>query len=392
MQFDFNKIIDRSGTHSVKYDLRKAYFGKEDVIPLWVADMDFAVPPFVLEAVKKRAEHPIYGYSVIPDSYYEALMSWQKRRHNWDLKKDWISFSPGIVTGLNMIVQSLTKPGDKIIVQPPVYFPFFSSIEKNGRKLSFNQLLEKDGHWSIDFEDLEQKMKDGARMLILCNPHNPVGRCWSREELEWIGAKSTEHGILVVSDEIHCDLVFEPSRHVPFATLSDAIADLTITCIAPSKTFNLAGLFTSSVIISNDSLRRRFRLFQEKLHLNPNIFGITAAHAAYSEGEEWLSELMGYLSGNARIVKEFLDSKMPEIPASPLEATYLMWLDFRRWGLEPDELKKLLISQAGLGMVDGREFGPGGKGFQRLNIASPSSLILNALERLFSLRKSLGIQ
>jgi len=390
MKYNFDAQIDRSGTHSVKYDLRKAYFGREDLIPMWVADMDFAVPPFVLEAVRKRAEHPIYGYSMVPGSYIDALIAWENRRHHRDLEIDWISFSPGIVTGLNMIVQSLTEPGDEIIVQPPVYFPFFSSVEKNSRKLLYNQLLEKGGRYTIDFDDLETKMKGGARMLILCNPHNPVGRCWTKEELAWIGEKSIEYGVLVVSDEIHCDLVFEPSRHIPFANLSKETADLTITCIAPSKTFNLAGLFTSSVIISNDALRSKYKAYEERLHLNPNIFGITAATAAYSEGEAWLSELMDYLSANARLVQEFLGSSIPEITSSSLESTYLMWLDFRKWDIPPDELKKLLIGQAGLGFVDGREFGPGGKGFQRMNIASPSSLILQALERLFSLRKSLG--
>lgn len=392
MPNEFDKLIDRSGSDSVKYDLRSAYFGREDVIPMWVADMDFAVPPFVLNAVRKRAEHPIYGYSIIPDGYFEALIAWQQQRHDWELKKDWISFSPGIVTGLNMIVQALTEPGDKIIVQPPVYFPFFSSVEKNHRNLLYNQLIEKDGTWCMDFDDLEKKMKEGARMLILCNPHNPVGRCWTKEELAWIAAKSIEHKVLVVSDEIHCDLVFEPNRHIPFATVSQGAADLTITCIAPSKTFNLAGLFTSSIIISNDSLRRKFKLFEDRLHLNPNIFGITAAQAAYSQGAEWLKELLEYLSGNARLVNGFLTQNMPEIKVSRLEATYLMWLDFRAWKQNPDDLKKLLIEKAGLGLVDGRQFGPGGEGFQRMNIASPSSLVLQALEKLFLLRKSLNMQ
>lgn len=390
MKYNFDTQIDRTGTSSVKYDLRQSYFGREDVIPMWVADMDFAVPPFVLDAVIKRAENPIYGYTIIPDSYFEAIMEWQEKRHSWKIKKDWISYSPGIVTGLNMIVMSLTEPGDKVIVQPPVYFPFFSSVEKNGRKLVYNELSEKDGIYSLDFDDLENKMKDGAKMLILCNPHNPVGRCWTRAELEWLGAKSLEHGVLVVSDEIHCDLVFEPSRHIPFATLSEDIAGQTITCIAPSKTFNLAGLFTSSVIISNDTLRRKFKFFEERLHLNPNIFGLTASEAAYRSGETWLSELMAYLSSNVKLAVEFLSSNMPEITLSPMEATYLAWLDFRNWNLPHDELKKKLIHEAGLGFVDGKEFGPGGEGFQRMNIASPGATILEALNRLFSLRKSLG--
>jgi len=391
MTYNFDQPIDRAGTNTVKYDLRKAIFSNGEVIPMWVADMDFAVPPFVLEAVQKRAEHPIFGYTIIPDSYYSALIDWQKRRHGWELKKDWIFYSPGVVTGLNMIVQAFTVPGDKIIVQPPVYFPFFSCVSNNGRTLVQNQLLERNGHYSFDFEDLERKMKDGAKLLILCNPHNPVSRCWTREELEWIGAKSLEHGVLVVSDEIHCDLVFDPHRHIPFATLSEEIAARTITCIAPSKTFNLAGLFTSSIIITDDTLRVIFKKQEERLHLSPNIFGISAAEAAYREGDDWLEELKGYLMQNYKLVKEFLAANMPEVTASVLEATYLLWLDFRCWQLPADELKNMLIEKAGIGLVDGRQFGQGGEGFHRMNIGCPKATVLNALDRIFSLRKTIGI-
>jgi cysteine-S-conjugate beta-lyase len=382
MPYDFDALIPRSGTNCVKYDLRKAYFGREDVIPMWVADMDFPVPPFVSDAVRKRAEHPIYGYSIIPESYYQAVMTWQSRRYNWEIKKDWILFSPGVVTGLNVLVQALTDPGDKIIVQPPVYFPFFSCVENNGRKLVNNQLVEKDGVYSIDFYDLEKKMKAGARMMILCSPHNPVSRCWTRDELEWLGAKSLEHGVIVISDEIHCDLVFAPHQHIPLATLSEEIAQNTITCIAPSKTFNLAGLYSSSIIITNDSLRRRFKLAEEKVHLSANLFGITAAEAAYREGEEWLAGLMDYLKINVGLVKDFLKVNMPEITVSPAEATYMLWLDFRKSGIPAPDLKKLLIEKAGLGFVEGPAFGPGGDGFQRMNVACAKDILMQALEKL----------
>jgi cystathionine beta-lyase len=288
-----------------------------------------------------------------------------------------------------MIIQAFTQPGDQVIVQPPVYFPFFFTVERNGRQVVHNRLLEKRGRYFIDFLDLEEKMKAGAKMLILCNPHNPVGRCWSREELEWIGAKSLEYKVLIVSDEIHCDLVMEPGRHIPFATLSDDISKNTITCIAPSKTFNLAGLFTSSIIISDATLRKAFKAHEDKLHLSPNIFGISAAEASYRDGDEWLGELMGYLGENYRFVTGYISRQMPEITVSPLEATYLVWMDFRKWKLPPDELKKRLIHEAGLGFVDGREFGPGGEGFQRMNIGCPRSTIEEAMERLFSMRKSL---
>jgi cystathionine beta-lyase len=385
MLYNFDSLIPRENTNSVKFDLRKEIFGREDVIPMWVADMDFPVPPFVSEAVLRRAGHPIYGYSIIPDSYNEAVMDWLKKRHSWETRKEWLRFSPGIVTGLNVLVQALTDPGDKIIVQPPVYFPFFSCVVNNGRKLLYNQLVEKDGVYSINFDDLENKMKDGARMLILCNPHNPVSRCWTRDELEWLGAKSIEHRVLVVSDEIHCDLVFEPHHHIALASLSEEIAGNTITCIAPSKTFNLAGLYTSSIIIPNDSLRRKFKVAEEQVHLSANIFGITAAEAAYRHGEAWLGELMDYLKANVELVKDFLADKIPEISVSPAEATYMLWLDFRKLGIEAPELKKLLIEKAGLGFVEGPTFGPGGEGFQRMNIACPRVNLELALERIPSI-------
>lgn len=388
MPFDFDAIIPRENTNSVKFDLRKELFGREDVIPMWVADMDFAVPPFVEEAVRNRAAHPIYGYSVIPDSYLQAVIDWQKTHYSWELEKDRIVFSPGVVTGLNVIVQALTDPGDRIIVQPPVYHPFFFCVENNGRTLVHNRLLEKDDVYSIDYEDLENKMRDGAKMLILCNPHNPLSRVWRKEELEWIGAKSLEYGVMVVSDEIHCDLVHEPFRHIPMATLSPGIEQNTITCIAPSKTFNLAGLFTSSIIIPNDSLRRKFRLAVEKVHLSSNFFGITAAEAAYRQGEGWRRELLSYLKGNIDRVKGFLAAEMPEVTISPAEATYMLWLDFRKTGLSADETKKRLIEKAGLGLVEGPVFGPGGEGFQRMNIATPRRILEDALYRLPSILKA----
>lgn len=384
MKYNFDITIPRAGTNCVKYDLRGAVFGREDVIPMWVADMDFPVPPFVSDAIRKRAEHPIYGYSIIPESFYEALIGWQKRRYGWDIRKEWVFYTPGVVTGLNVIVQAMTEPGDKVIVQPPVYFPFFSSVENNGRKLVYNQLLEKDGIYSIDFEDLENKMKNGAKMLILCSPHNPVGRCWTREEMEKLAACCLRHGAIVVSDEIHCDLVLEPQRHIPLATLSEEILQNTITCIAPSKTFNLAGLFTSFVIIPNEGLRKKFKSAVEKTHLSPNIFGITAAEAAYREGDEWLGELLSYLQSNIDHVKGFLASEMPLITVSPVEATYMLWLDFRRLGIPAKEMNRMLIDNAGIGFVEGPVFGPGGEGFQRMNIACPRSTLDQALEKLSS--------
>jgi cystathionine beta-lyase len=382
LSFNFDKIIPRSGTNSVKFDLRKQLFGREDVIPMWVADMDFEVPSFVLESMKRRAGHPIYGYSILSDAYYESIIGWQERRHGWAVEKDWIFYTPGVVTALNVLVETFTEPGDGVIVQSPVYFPFFWAVEQNGRVLLNNTLLERENHYFIDFDDLEIKIKSGARMLILCSPHNPVGRAWTREELERVGKLCLENNVLIISDEIHCDLVLPGRKHIPVAALSPELAATTITCIAPSKTFNLAGLFTSSVIIPDERLRKQFKTALDKVHLSPNIFGAVASEAAYSQGDEWLGGLLDYIADNARFVADFFSRELPAVKVSPLEATYLLWLDFRGFGLSDEEVKKILIEKAGVGMNPGNMFGPGGEGFQRMNIGCPRATIKEAIERI----------
>jgi cystathionine beta-lyase len=382
MNFNFDKIIPRSGTNSVKFDLRKQFFGHEEVIPMWVADMDFEVPAFVTEAMKKRAEHPIYGYSILSDAYYDSIIGWQKRRHGWEVKKEWILYTPGVVTALNLLVEAFTDPGDKVMVQSPVYFPFFWAVEHHGRVLLNNKLLEQDNRYAIDFDDLEAKIRSGARMLILCSPHNPVGRAWNKEELERVGRLCLENGVLIISDEIHCDLVLPGHRHIPVATLSDELAATTITCIAPSKTFNLAGLFTSTVIISDENLRKKFKETVDLVHLSPNIFGAVASEAAYSQGDEWLNALLPYIASNAQMVADSFRQQLPAVKVSPLEATYLLWLDFREFGLTDDEVKKILVEKAGIGMNPGNMFGSGGEGFQRMNIGCPRSTVQEAIDRI----------
>jgi cystathionine beta-lyase len=382
MPYDFDQVIPRDGTNAVKLEWRKQLFGRRDVIPMWVADMDFAIPPFVSEAIRKRAEHPIYGYSSFPDTYYEAIIGWQNRRLGWKIEKEWIFFSPGVVTALNLLVEAFTEPGDKIIVQPPVYFPFFWAVERHHRILLFNGLRETNNRYTIDFEDLEQKVRSGAKMLILCSPHNPVGRVWSQEELERIGKLCLENNVLIISDEIHGDLVHHGHQHIPLATISEEIAMNTITCIAPSKTFNLAGLFTSSIIIPNEVLRNKYAITHEKIHISPNIFGIVASEAAYSQGDEWLKELLQYISSNATIVEKALADSLPGVKTSPLEATYLLWLDFRDYNLSDDDLKRILTEKAGVGLSPGEMFGPGGEGFQRMNIGCPRSVLEEATNRI----------
>ena len=379
--FDFDKIINREYTASVKYDLRQQYFGKAGVLPMWVADMDFETPEFIRNAVIERARHPIYGYSIRTDAYYQSIVDWLNRRWHWKTEKEWILYSPGIVPAINFAVQAFTEPGDGVIVQPPVYFPFFNAIKNNYRKQVLNPLIRKDGRYYFDFDGLEEKAKE-ARILLLSSPHNPVGRCWHKEELEQLAEICIRNNVLILSDEIHGDLILPGFKHTPTASISEEIAEHTITCIAPSKTFNLAGLATSSVIISNKELRESFANALERIHItNGNIFGTVASMAGYHHGDVWLDELMQYIRDNFEFLKESLE-KFETLDVAPLEATYLAWIDFRKTGLKDKEIKDKLIHEAGLGLSHGPLFGTGGEGFQRMNLAAPLSVIEEAVERL----------
>lgn len=380
--YNFDKVIDRRNTDNVKYDYRKEYFGNADVLPMWVADMDFETPDFIREAVMERAKHPIYGYSVRGNDYYNSIINWQQRRLNWKIEKDWIMFSPGVVPAFNFAVLAFTKPGDKIIVQPPVYFPFFSAINNNDRVQVNNQLVFSDGRYRVDFDDLRAKVKD-AKMLFLCNPHNPAGRCWTKKELTELAQICVENNVIIMSDEIHGDLIIPGFKHTPTASLSKEIADITVTCIAPSKTFNMAGLDTSSVIISNESLREKYRGFLKKIHINSgNLFGAVAAQAGYTHGDQWLGKLMDYVLKNYLKLKTALDNDFETLELLPMEATYLAWIDFSKTGMSDDEIKETLIHKAKLGLSPGPVFGKGGEGFQRINLAAPTALIDEAILRL----------
>lgn len=384
MNYNFDEIIPRHNTSCVKYDLLNHYFGSADLIPLWVADMDFKTPDFVVNAVKERASHEIYGYSIRPPSYDEAIINWFKRRHHWEINKEWMAFSPGVVPAMNMIVMGFTEPGDEIIVQPPVYFPFFSAVENNNRKLVHNQLLYKNGRYFFDFDDLEANITVRTKMLLLCNPHNPVGRAWTKDELSQLASICLKHNILILSDEIHCDLALPPHKHVPTATLSEAIANQTITTVAPSKTFNLAGMATSSVIISNPELKKKYDKILDQVHVGMgNLFGNVATEAAYTHGDEWLDQMLDYVKDNCRFVIDYLETFLPQIKPIPLEATYLLWLDCRNLGFGSDkELKEFMTKKAGLAMSEGASFGPGGEGFMRMNLACPRAVLVKALEQL----------
>ena len=383
MRYDFDTFIDRRDTNSVKYDLRGKIFGKEDVLPMWVADMDFPVADFILDAIRERLKHPVLGYTYRSDRFSGSVTSWLERRHGWKLETSDIGFSPGIVPALNMCVLEFSDPGDKVVVQPPVYFPFFSAVSNHGRELKYNQLVKRDNRYEMDLDHLEELFRQGVKLFFLCNPHNPVGRVWSHEELEQLADLCVKYDVMVISDEIHSDLLLSGNKHIPFASLGKDIADLTLCCMAPSKTFNLAGLYTSVMISTNPRLMKRYEKILDAVHVGgDNILGQVALEAAYTEGDEWLNQLLDYLEENYRAFCSVLNGSLPELLISPLEATYLAWLDFSFLKMDDKGLRDFIIHRAGLGLNDGPMFGPGGSQHQRLNLATPKKILMEGAQRL----------
>jgi cystathionine beta-lyase len=383
MKYDFDTIIDRSGTSSSKWDRCKTDVGEADVLPMWVADMDFASPPPVLEALRKRVGHGIFGYTERTSSYYKALASWMKRRFQWDIQEKNIVFTPGVVVALNLLIQAYTQPRDKVIIQQPVYHPFAYAIQNNDRILVNNQLQIQGGRYVMDLDHLKKHIDNRTRLLILCSPHNPVGRVWKREELLGVAEICLENDIIIVSDEIHADLVLEGHVHTPTATLSEEIANITVTCTAPTKTFNIAGLGVANTIISNSSLYDRYHTVVNNAGLEmTNVFAKVASEAAYNFGEEWLLQLLKYLQHNYEFLVSFLKNHIPLVSVFPLEGTYLAWLDFHRLGLADQDLQKFLIHNAKVWLDEGIKFGGGGEGFQRMNIGCPRKLLEEGLKRI----------
>lgn len=380
MKYNFDQVICRLGTDCEKWDDRKNQFGVEDVTPMWVADMDFQSPNPVIEALRQRAEHGVFGYGLRSDSYFESIVNWLNRRHQWSVKKEWITHSPGVIPALSLSIQSFTKQGDKIMIQPPVYHHFARVIQAAGREVVTNPLVLKNGHYSIDFDDLEAKIDEKVKMFILCSPHNPVGRVWSKDELTRLGQICRKHKILVVADEIHCDFVYHTHTHIPFASISEEFANHSITCVAPSKTFNLMGVQTSSIIIPNRQLRDRFNQELHTLSIgSPNIFGAVALEAAYRYGEEWLDQVLDYLQGNLEYSLSYFRKNIPEINVIQPEGTYLVWLDCRELRFSDKELNDFMLQSARVAMNQGQIFGKEGEGFMRLNIACPRLMLQNAL-------------
>ena len=383
MPYDFDTVIERCDTNCAKWDAVKMRYPGKDILPMWVADMDFNTAPPIIEALKKRAEHGMFGYVLKSPAYNEAVLGWVKRRHGWDLSTEWLCNSPGVVTALALCIHAFTQPGEKIIVQPPVYHPFFRVILSNGRQLVTNPLILNGEKYTIDFDDLEKKADSGTRMMIISNPHNPIGRLWTREELEHLGRFCVDHDIVLVSDEVHCDLVYRGKRHVPTASVSEEIARQTVTCMAPSKTFNLAGLKTSVIIIPNPKLRRSYQRVLMNLALGgDSAFGVAALEAAYTQGDAWLDALLVYLEDNMEFTIRYFQENAPKIKAFRSEATYLLWLDCRGLGLSPKALDEFMLEKAGVWLDDGQLFGQGGEGFQRMNFACPRATLTEGLSRI----------
>ena len=400
IKYDFDKLVSRENTNSSKWDTTEYLFGEKDIISMWVADMDLPIAKPITDAIRKRSEHEYYGYTISESkSSLKAVIQRMKGKFNWDVKPEWICITPGIVPALYHIIRAFTVPGDAVIHQDPVYYPFWSAIEANGCRVANNPLKLVDGRYEMDFENLKsqfdpifrmRQLAPRVRMMILCNPHNPVGRVWTKDELIKMGEIVIGSGGIVVSDEIHCELLFKGYKHVPFAMISKEFEQNCVVCMAPSKTFNLAGLEASAIIIPNHELREKFKQTIAGFLPGGNIFGLTALEAAYNEGDEWLEQLLVYLQGNLNFLIDYFETRIPRIKVIKPEGTYLIWLDCRDLGMEGKQLAEFLNHQARVGLDHGFVFGPSGEGFERINIACPRTLLIKALKRIEDAVNGLG--
>jgi len=381
MKYDFDTIYDRRDSGCFKYDALKMIYGRDDLIPLWVADMDFAVSPEIQAAIRSRTQHPIYGYNLRLPEFYDAVIDWQSKRFQWQIEKDWIIAVPGVVPAIALAILGLTEPNDGVLIQTPVYAPFAATILAHHRTLITNPLIEDRGIYSIDFADFESKISK-ARLFILCNPHNPVGRVFNGEELTRMGEICRRHQVSIFSDEIHADIVYEGFKHMPIASLP-GMSDIVVTGFSPAKSFNIAGLSTAIAVAENPKLRNPIHYLNQNLHIYlGNSIGIAALIAAYRDSEAWLEELLAYLQGNRDYVSDYLSRHMPDIGMTPQEGTYLAWLDFRRTGLSDMELENMMLNDARIALNDGPGFGVEGRGFMRLNFACPRAVLTEALSRI----------
>lgn len=391
MKYDFDQVCNRKETDCLKWDMIDSVFGEEDIIPLWVADMDFPVAKPVQNALKERIDHPFYGYTRPGKGIVESVVKRMKEKFNWEIEPEWVVFTPGVVPALHIAIRSLTHPGDEVLLQQPVYYPFFPAVTSSGCQIVNNGLKLKDGKYEIDFEDLEAKLRPSSglgsnpnriKTMIFCNPHNPVGRVWGKEEITRLGKIAINNGLVVISDEIHCEILFDDNAHIPFATISKEFEQNCIICMSPSKTFNLAGLDVSSIIIPNKKIREEFLNIQNGMVPGPNLFGLTALEAAYLHGDEWLEQVMEYIHKNLDFLIEYTENKIPQIEVIKPQGTYLIWLDCRKLGLNNQELKNFMLKDAKVGLNDGFIFGEEGSGFVRMNIACPMAILEEALKRI----------
>ena len=385
MKYDFDKTIDRRATNSYKWDS-----APDGVLPMWVADMDFRTAPAIIDALQKRVAHGIFGYTRVPDAYYDAVTSWFSRRHGWDIDREWIIYTSGVVPAVSAVIKALTEPGDKVIVQTPVYNCFFSSIRNNGCEIVGNPLRRTADTYEMDFDALERCAADPrAKVMLLCNPHNPAGRVWTPDELTRLGNICLRNGVTVVADEIHCELVYQGFKYTPFASLSDAFLHRSVTCVSPSKAFNIAGLQIANIVAFDNDLRSRI---DKAININEvcdvNPFGVAATIAAYNEGEEWLNQLVDYLHGNYEAMAEFCRRELPEFPITRLEGTYLVWMDCSSLGMPSDALEHALLDDARLWLNAGTMYGAEGEGYMRWNIACPRSVMLDGLNRFLNFVRS----
>lgn len=385
MKYDFDKTIDRRATNSYKWDS-----APEGVLPMWVADMDFRTAPAIIDALQKRVAHGIFGYTRVPDAYYDAVTSWFSRRHGWNIDREWIIYTSGVVPAVSAVIKALTVPGDKVIVQTPVYNCFFSSIRNNGCEIVSNPLRRTADTYEMDFDALERCAADPrAKVMLLCNPHNPAGRVWTPDDLTRLGNICLRNGVTVVADEIHCELVYQGFKYTPFASLSDAFLHRSVTCVSPSKAFNIAGLQIANIVAFDNDLRSRI---DKAININEvcdvNPFGVAATIAAYNEGEEWLNQLVDYLHGNYEAMAEFCRRELPEFPITRLEGTYLVWMDCSSLGMPSDALEHALLDDARLWLNAGTMYGAEGEGYMRWNIACPRSVMLDGLNRFLNFVRS----
>lgn len=382
--YDFDKIVDRTGSGDLKHEVLAERYGRADLLPLWVADMDFETPEFITDALRRRLEHSLFGYTVEPKDYWPTVQKWIKDHHGWDVKREWLSYIPGIVKGIGMVINVFTKPDEKVIIQPPVYHPFRLTPEGNGREVVYNPLKENsDGSYSMDFDNLEEVADDKCKVLILSNPHNPAGIVWDKDTLARLAEFCYDHNILVISDEIHCDMALLGNTHVPFATASDKAAQCGITFGAPSKTFNIAGIVSSYSIIPNDEIRNRFYTWLAANELNEApMFSPIATIAAFKNGEQWRKAMLHYVEQNIIFMEEYCKTHLPKIKPLRPEASFLVWLDCRALGLNHEQLIDLFVNKAHLALNDGEMFGKGGAGFMRVNVGTPRAILTKALEQL----------